>query len=130
MRMSEYAAGFDAFARLEDDVVILPRSWAKVPLGFSIEVPMGFEAQVRPRSGNALKFGIFLLNSPGTVDSDYRGEVCAIVANFSNEDFHVANGDRIAQMVICPVPQVELICTEELTPTDRDAGGFGSSGLR
>jgi len=99
-----------------------------VPTGLYIELPSGFEAQVRPRSGLALKHGITVLNSPGTIDSDYRGQIGVILVNLGNEDFIINVGDRIAQMVIAPVTQIELNEQDELSDTHRGSGGFGSTG--
>ena len=101
---------------------------ALVHTGLVIVLPPQHEAQVRPRSGLALKFGVTVLNAPGTIDSGYRGEVCVILANFGSDDFHVAVGDKIAQLVIAPVLQPEVVETEDLGETDRGAGGFGSTG--
>ena len=124
------AAGMDLRAALpeHDTVVIRPGARGIVPTGFCIAVPEGYEAQVRPRSGLALKSGVTCLNTPGTVDSDYRGEVKVILANLGEENFVIRRGDRIAQMVICPVVQAQWRETAELAPTRRGAGGFGSTG--
>ena len=127
-RMTSGAAGFDLFARTDEEIRISPGEIVAVPVGFKIEVPPGYEAQIRPRSGLAVR-GIILPNSPGTVDPDYRGEVRVILANIGKEPFVVRDGDRIAQMVICPVPPVELVEVDELSPTDRGEGGFGSTGI-
>ncbi|MGI6442862.1 MAG: dUTP diphosphatase [Synergistaceae bacterium] len=102
---------------------------ACVGTGLFLEIPIGYEAQVRPRSGLALKKGITVLNTPGTIDSDYRGEIKVILANLGNEDFIVEPGDRIAQIVFAPVMQVSLVKTDELEDTDRSSGGFGSTGV-
>lgn len=101
-----------------------------IPTGIAIELPVGYEAQVRPRSGLALKHGISLVNTPGTIDTEYRGEIVCIMINFGKEPFHVAKGDRIAQMAIREVPVVELIAVPELSETKRGASGFGSSGKK
>lgn len=109
-------------------VVILPGGRALIPTGLQIALPVGYEAQIRPRSGLALKSGITVLNSPGTIDSDYRGDVGVILVNHSSEPFTVVQGDRIAQMVIAKHEQAEFICVNELNETDRGNGGFGSTG--
>ncbi len=127
-RMTGGSSGFDLHAACREDVVIPPGSVALVPAGFEMAVPRGYEAQVRPRSGLALKDRIGLLNSPGTIDSDYRGEVGVILFNFGDSDFTVRRGDRIAQMVICSLPGVELSETEVLESTERGSGGFGHTG--
>ncbi|MEI9965161.1 MAG: dUTP diphosphatase [Caulobacteraceae bacterium] len=124
------AAGMDLRAAVaeHDSIVIRPGSRGLVPTGFCIAVPAGYEAQVRPRSGLAMRAGVTCLNSPGTVDSDYRGEVKVILANLGEENFVVRRGDRIAQMVICPVVQAEWREAEVLDATHRGEGGFGSTG--
>ena len=124
------AAGMDLRAAVaeEDPVVIRPGGRALAPTGFCIAVPAGYEAQVRPRSGLALKSGITCLNTPGTIDSDYRGEVKVILANLGEENFVVRRGDRIAQLVICPVVQARWRETSALDDTSRGGGGFGSTG--
>jgi len=124
------AAGMDLRAAGPEDepIVLRPGARAMVPTGFSIAVPAGYEAQVRPRSGLAIRAGITCLNSPGTVDCDYRGEVKVILANLGEENFVIRRGDRIAQMVICPVVQAQWLPTAELSQTQRGAGGFGSTG--
>jgi dUTP pyrophosphatase len=125
---TEGAAGMDLRADVE---LVLPAGdRALVPTGIAIAVPPGFEAQVRPRSGLALKHGITCLNSPGTIDSDYRGEVGVILANLGREPFRIARGDRIAQLLVAPVSRAVLIEVGELPPTVRGAGGFGHSGQR
>lgn len=121
------SSGMDLSAAV-DEIVIGRGETALVPTGLYIEIPPGFEAQVRPRSGLALKFGISVLNSPGTIDSDYRGEVKVILANFGKEEFRVKAGDRIAQMVIAPVVKAELIEVDSLDQTVRGSGGFGHTG--
>ncbi len=125
------AAGMDLRAAVEDcaTLTIAPGKRALVPTGFIFEVPDGFEAQIRPRSGLALKNGITCLNSPGTVDSDYRGEVKVILANLGDEPFEITRGMRIAQMVIAPVTQVRVAEISEISETARGAGGFGSTGV-
>ncbi len=125
---TEGAAGLDLCAAVEQPVVIAPLARALVPCGVHIALPEGFEAQVRPRSGLALKHGITLLNSPGTVDSDYRGELQCIVINLGSEPFTVTRGMRIAQVVIARVEHAELIEVEQLPESRRGAGGFGHTG--
>jgi dUTP pyrophosphatase len=126
---SDGAAGMDLRAFLDADLSIPPLGRAKIPTGLQIEIPEGFEAQVRPRSGLAVKFGVTVLNSPGTIDSDYRGNVDVILVNLGAETFIVKNGDRIAQMVICPVLRAALAEVQELSATGRGGGGFGSTGI-
>ena len=127
-KMSDGAVGFDIFARLDSPIELASGERAIVPAGFSIEVPSGFEAQIRPRSGLAAKYGLTMLNSPGTIDPDYRGEVKVILCNLGEQPITIENGDRIAQMVICPVTETELIESSELTETKRGYSGFGSTG--
>ncbi|WP_235919216.1 dUTP diphosphatase [Aureimonas psammosilenae] len=123
------AAGADLRAALAEPMVIEPGSRAAVPSGFAFEVPEGFEIQVRPRSGLALKHGVTVLNTPGTVDSDYRGEVMAILVNLGNEPFAIRHGDRIAQIVLAPVQLASFTEAAELGLTARGTGGFGSTGV-
>ena len=125
------AAGMDLRAAVEEGapLVLAPGTRALVPTGFIFEVPEGYEAQIRPRSGLAIKNGITCLNTPGTVDSDYRGEVKVILANLGQEDFVIERGMRIAQMVIAPVTQVHVVEVSETSQTTRGAGGFGSTGV-
>ena len=127
---TEQAAGMDLRAALADNdpMTIAPGATAMVPTGLSMALPQGFEAQIRPRSGLAAKFGVTVLNTPGTIDSDYRGEVKVILINHGTEDFTINRGDRIAQMVITPVTQGIFQETDELPDTDRGEGGFGSTG--
>ncbi len=122
------AAGMDLRANLETPIELKPLERALVPTGLYMEIPVGFEAQVRPRSGLAAKKGITVLNAPGTVDADYRGEVKVILVNLSNETFVVNDGERIAQLVIAAHAQAEWIEVEELSETGRGTGGFGSTG--
>lgn len=130
--LPEYAtadsAGLDLLAAVADDLTIQPGRRALVPTGLAIALPQGYEAQVRPRSGLALKNGITVLNSPGTVDADYRGEVGVILANLGAEPFVVTRGMRIAQMVVAPVVRLAWSETAELPASGRGAGGFGSTG--
>lgn len=127
---SEEAAGFDLAAAVSDEAPIdlSPGGTALVPTGIALELPAGYEAQVRPRSGLALKHGVTVLNTPGTIDSDYRGEVGIILINHGTETFHIGRGDRIAQMVIKPIIQANLFVVRELNQTRRGSGGFGSTG--
>ena len=123
------SAGMDLRANLENPIVLQPLERTLVPTGLFIALPEGYEAQVRPRSGLAIKKGITVLNSPGTIDADYRGEVCVILVNLSNEPFTITDGERIAQMVIARHEQVEWCECEVLDETDRGAGGFGHTGV-
>ena len=122
------AAGMDIRANVDEPVVLPPLGRALIPPGLFMSLPVGYEAQIRPRSGLAIKKGITCLNSPGTIDADYRGEIGVILANMSNEDFTVCDGDRIAQMVIARHERAEWVLCEELDETERGAGGFGSTG--
>jgi dUTP pyrophosphatase len=127
---SEDASGMDLVAALpiDGEVVLAPGAWALIPTGFAIELPKGFEAQIRPRSGLALRDGVTVLNSPGTVDADYRGEVGVILVNFGTKPFVVRRGARIAQLVVCSVERIALISGERLTSSARGSNGFGSTG--
>lgn len=123
------SAGMDLRAYLPDgELVIKPMQRALVPTGLFMEIPVGYEGQVRPRSGLAIKSGITVLNSPGTIDADYRGEVKVILINLSDADFVIKSGDRIAQLVIAKCEQMEVVEVETLTETERGAGGFGHTG--
>ena len=122
------SAGMDLCAHIQESVVLEPLERKLIPTGLFIELPTGYEAQIRPRSGLALKQGITCLNSPGTIDADYRGEIGVILINLSNEIQVLSPGDRIAQMVIAPVMQISWEPVTELTATSRGAGGFGSTG--
>ena len=124
------SAGMDIRANLTEAISLDPLERKLIPTGLFIELPIGTEAQVRPRSGLALKKGVTVLNSPGTVDADYRGEIGVILVNISNEAFIVEHGERIAQLVIAKHQQPELIKVKELSSTDRGAGGFGSTGIK
>lgn len=126
--MSEGASGLDLCALLDTPMVIEPGRWALVPTGIAVSIPPGYEGQVRPRSGLALQHGVTVLNAPGTIDSDYRGEIKVILANFGPDPFTVRDGDRIAQLVVQPVCRAVLKVTEELPPTGRQQGGFGHTG--
>src|SRR5690606_28352517 len=127
---SAASAGMDLRAHLADPLVLRPMERAIVPTGIFMELPIGFEAQVRPRSGLAAKKGISVLNAPGTVDADYRGEVGVILVNLSQEDFTVENGERIAQLVIARHERAQWVEVETLSDTPRGAGGFGSTGTQ
>lgn len=127
--MTEESAGMDVRALLEEAIMLKPLERVLIPTGIRLEIPKGYEVQVRPRSGLAIKNGITLLNSPGTIDSDYRGEIKIILVNLSLEPFQVKNGERIAQFVLQKVYQMELEETTELTKTERNSGGFGSTGV-
>lgn len=124
------AAGLDLLAAVPSDtpLVLQPGKHAMVPTGLSIALPRGFEAQVRPRSGLAAKHGITVLNSPGTVDADYRGEINVLLINHGDAPFPIQRGERIAQLVIAPVVQAQLVAVTRLSDTDRGSGGFGSTG--
>ncbi len=127
---TEHAAGMDLCAAVPNDVVIEPGKRTLIPTGLKIALPEGYEAQVRPRSGLALKHGITLLNSPGTIDADYRGEVGVILANLGSEAFTVTRGMRIAQMVVAKYKRVQWQEVAELPESERGTGGFGSTGLK
>jgi dUTP pyrophosphatase len=127
---TEHAAGMDLCAAVANDVVIEPGKRALIPTGLAIALPEGFEAQVRPRSGLALKNGVTVLNSPGTIDADYRGEVQVILANLGTENFTITRGMRIAQMVVAPYTRATWQEVAELPTTARGTGGFGSTGTR
>ena len=122
------SAGMDLRAFIEEDIYLEPMERKIIPTGIYMALEAGYEAQVRPRSGLAAKKGITVLNAPGTVDADYRGEVGVILINLSNERFQISNGDRIAQLVIAPYVQAEWVSTDELDSTERGSGGFGSTG--
>ncbi len=124
------AAGLDLLAAVAEDapLTLAPRKYAMVPTGLAIALPSGFEAQVRPRSGLAAKHGVTVLNSPGTIDADYRGEIRVILINHGDVPFEIRRGERIAQMVIAPVARAALVASVTLSATTRGAGGFGSTG--
>lgn len=126
--MTAGAAGADVVAANREDVVLAPGGRALIPTGFSLAVPSGYEVQVRPRSGLALRSGVTLLNTPGTIDSDFRGAVGVIVINLGAEPFTVRRGERIAQMIVAPVVRARFDAVETLPGTERGAGGFGSTG--
>ena len=127
-RATPGSAGLDLRAAVDGPIILEPGARALVPTGFIWEIPVGFEGQVRPRSGLALKHGLGLLNSPGTVDSDYRGEVCVILCNLGQQPFTVEHGLRIAQMVVAPVSPAEPVEVMEVSDTARGGGGFGHTG--
>lgn len=123
--MTEWSAGMDLFAAVEGEVVLNPGERKLIPTGIALSIPEGYEGQIRPRSGLALRLGVTLVNTPGTVDADYRGEIGVLLINFGQEPFRVRRGDRIAQLVIAPICQAHLEPVEELDPTPRGGGGFG-----
>lgn len=127
---SKFAAGMDLRAALEEPVTLKPGQRSLVPTGLQMALPVGHEAQIRPRSGLAWRNGITMLNTPGTIDSDYRGEVKVLAINHGDESFVINHGDRIAQMIIAPVQQCSINETEELPETSRGEGGFGSTGVK
>lgn len=124
------SAGMDLRANIDEDITLLPMQRQLVPTGLHIALPEGYEAQIRPRSGLALKHGITVLNTPGTVDADYRGEIMVLLVNFSDEPFIVKDGERIAQMIVAKHEQVNFELTETLDETERGAGGYGHTGLK
>lgn len=124
------SAGMDLRAFIEHPIVLRSLNRAIIPTGLYIEIPEGYEAQVRPRSGLAIKNGITVLNSPGTIDADYRGEICVILINLSIEPFFINSGDRIAQLVFHKYEKVKFVEVEKLNETERDEGGFGHSGIK
>lgn len=132
--LPEYAtalsAGMDLRANINEPIALKPLERTLVPTGLFIELPAGYEAQIRPRSGLAIKKGITVLNSPGTIDADYRGEICVIMVNLSNEEFIINDGERLCQMVIASHAQAQWVEVEELGTTDRGAGGFGHTGKK
>ncbi len=123
-----HAAGLDLRANLTGDIEISPMQRVLIPTGLYIELPVGYEAQIRPRSGLAFKFGVTVLNSPGTIDADYRGEIKILLINLSQEIFVVKDGERVAQMIIAKHEQITWQLTENLSETDRGAGGYGHTG--
>ncbi|MCQ2159145.1 MAG: dUTP diphosphatase [Bacteroidales bacterium] len=133
MPLPQYAtalsAGVDVRANIDESIVLKPLERAMVPTGLFVQIPQGYEIQVRPRSGLAAKKGISVLNAPGTVDADYRGEICVILVNLSSEDFTIERGERIAQLVLAKHEVIEWEESETLDETQRGAGGFGSTGV-
>ena len=132
--LPEYAtsqsAGMDLRANIDESIVLHPMERRLVPTGLHIALPQGFEAQIRPRSGLALKHGITVLNTPGTIDADYRGELMVLLINFSDTDFVINDGERIAQMVVARHEQIEFQLVDELDDTERGAGGYGHTGVK
>ena len=126
---SEGAAGADLSASVDEDVVLVPGGRALIPTGLRMEIPTGYEGQVRPRSGLAIKSGVTILNTPGTIDEDYRGEIKVILVNLSDQAFTVKNGDRIAQLVIAPVSKAVFEESDVLSDSIRSSSGFGSTGV-
>ena len=124
------SAGMDLRANLNQQEILKPLERKLIPTGLFIELPNGFEAQIRPRSGLAFKFGVSIVNSPGTIDADYRGEIKVLLINLSNDDFSVGDGDRIAQMVIAKHENAQWIEVNELSATERGAGGYGHTGVK
>ena len=127
---TEASAGVDLRANISEPITLKPLERTLIKTGLFIELPLGYEAQVRPRSGLAYKNGITVLNTPGTIDADYRGEIGVILVNLSNEDFKIENGERVAQMVIAKHEQATWTLVEELSDTERGIGGFGSTGKK
>lgn len=127
--MSRLASGMDLLAAVCDPIIIRPLERALIPTGIAVELPQGFEAQIRPRSGLAVKYGITILNTPGTIDEDYRGEIKIVMINLGNEPFVVKRGDRIAQLVVAKRYSVEVEEVFEITETERNEGGFGHTGI-
>jgi dUTP pyrophosphatase len=125
---TELSAGMDLRANLEEPVVLKPGKRLLIPTGLFIELPSGYEAQIRPRSGLAWKHGVTVLNSPGTIDADYRGEIKVVLINHSDEDFTIQSGERIAQMIIAKHEKVQWVAAEQLSDTSRGAGGYGHTG--
>ena len=125
---TEYSAGLDLRANINEDIVLKPLQRVLVPTGLFLELPKGYEAQIRPRSGLAFKHGLTVLNTPGTIDADYRGEIKVILVNLSAEDFVIKDGERICQMVVVAHAQVEWDEVDEIAETERGAGGFGHTG--
>lgn len=129
-RMSQHAAGYDLYSANEVTEALHPREIALIPTGIALSIPHGYEAQIRPRSGLAANYGIGILNSPGTIDSDYRGEIKVILFNAGDQIYHLEPGTRIAQMVISQVNEIEFLLSEELDETRRGSGGFGHTDLK
>ena len=128
-KATDGSSGFDLLAALQDKVILKPGETKLIPCGFSLQMPFGIEAQVRPRSGIALKHSVTVLNTPGTIDADYRGEICVILINHGKNEFEINPGMRIAQLIFMILPEIELDITHELNETDRGSGGFGSTGV-
>lgn len=128
MYESSFASGLDLRADVAEKIILKPGERSLIPTGLAVEIEPGFELQIRPRSGLALRSGISLVNTPGTIDADYRGEIGVILINHGQDDFAIHRGDRIAQMVVVPVVQARVVEVQELNPTKRGQGGFGSTG--
>tara|TARA_Y100000589_G_C26652949_1_gene426757 strand:- start:50 stop:493 length:444 start_codon:yes stop_codon:yes gene_type:complete len=128
-KATDGSSGFDLLAALPNKIILQPRETKLIPCGFSLQMPFGIEAQVRPRSGIALKNSVTVLNSPGTIDADYRGEICVILINHGKSIFEISPGMRIAQLIFMKLPEIEIDITKELDETDRGSGGFGSTGV-
>jgi len=128
-RATSGSAGFDLVAAIEQKIIIKPSETKLIPAGFSLEMPSNFEAQVRPRSGIALQNSVTVLNSPGTIDSDYRGEVGVILINHGIDNFSISRGMRIAQIIFLKLPEIEIVESQKLSKTKRNEGGFGSTGI-
>ena len=127
---TEHSAGMDLRANIDEDIILGPMKRVLVKTGLFLEIPVGYEAQIRPRSGLAINKGITVLNSPGTIDADYRGEVCIILINLSDEKFVIKDGERICQMIIAKHERAKWVAVDELLKTDRGAGGFGHTGKK
>ena len=127
---TEHSAGVDLYAAVENEAVIAAGTWRLVPTGIAIAIPEGYEGQVRPRSGLALKHGIGMLNAPGTIDADYRGEISVILFNFSDTPYPICRGDRIAQLVFTKLEKAAFVKVDALSETVRGAGGFGHTGVK
>lgn len=125
---TEHASGMDITSSSTDEIIILPQTTILIPTNLILEIPIGYEAQIRPRSGLAIKHNIGIINSPGTIDADYRGELKILLSNFGQEPFTVKFGERIAQMVFCKVEHAEIEVTDTISSTVRDSGGFGHTG--
>jgi dUTP pyrophosphatase len=126
---TEHSSGLDISSASKKEIVLAPMETKLIPTNLILEIPEGYEGQIRPRSGLAIKHNIGLINSPGTIDSDYRGELKILLTNFGKEPFSVKFGDRIAQLVICKVERVQIVLSDELSDTKRSTGGFGHTGL-
>lgn len=127
--LTDGSSGMDLYAAVDESVIVKPLQRVIIPTGITMELPEGFEAQVRPRSGLALKHGITILNSPGTIDEDYRGEIKVILINLGQEDFLIKRGDRIAQLILSKVYRADIVEVEDLNKTERNDGGFGHTGV-
>lgn len=125
---TEGSAGADVYAYIQDDIILKPGQRIAVPTGLEVEIPNGYEIQIRPRSGLALKYGITCLNTPGTIDSDFRGEIKVILINLGEENFTIKNSDRIAQMIVSPVVKGNFVFSSSISDSERGCGGFGSTG--